>query len=402
MVMGPGVRGNEFEEFWKEVLFRDFARFLTFEQSSGFAYPRWYVEGIASVMGATVIDRNSVSVGRLSSFARFTDAYGILKIIDVLQNREGNVFAKFEERLYGTSWLLTHYLLIHGLANNRELVDKTQDYLRRYHEGQDSLAAFKEVFDPLDEFDRVIASYSRQSRRPVLNLTKPEISLQMTKHAISETEKDYVIGELLYSLGQEDLALEYLSRSDATLEHSGEALSLEAVILNHDATTADLASKSAEEADGIANLSARALANLAQYEVISYRRLKEAGEEAEASVRLERAKEYAESSLAKDGTEFDALWYTAGILIENDQLEEGLEMLVAAWNVHAVGYSVRLQIINLLLRLGDVESAKPIVRSLIGAIDDPQTSQRLAELAAQLENGEVDLSILDEISSPIF
>jgi tetratricopeptide (TPR) repeat protein len=353
-------------------------------------------------MGATVIDRNSVSVGRLSSFARFTDAYGILKIIDVLQNREGNVFAKFEERLYGTSWLLTHYLLIHGLANNRELVDKTQDYLRRYHEGQDSLAAFKEVFDPLDEFDRVIASYSRQSRRPVLNLTKPEISLQMTKHAISETEKDYVIGELLYSLGQEDLALEYLSRSDATLEHSGEALSLEAVILNHDATTADLASKSAEEADGIANLSARALANLAQYEVISYRRLKEAGEEAEASVRLERAKEYAESSLAKDGTEFDALWYTAGILIENDQLEEGLEMLVAAWNVHAVGYSVRLQIINLLLRLGDVESAKPMVRSLIGAIDDPQTSQRLAELAAQLENGEVDLSILDEISSPIF
>lgn len=400
MVMGPSGRGGEFA---KELLFHEYTHFLTFEHSSGFTYPRWYVEGIASVIGATVIERDSVAVGRRPASARAVDNFGSLRLIDVLQNRQrNNDSADFEWRFYGTSWLLTHYLQIHGLANDRELGGKTRDYLARYHEGQDSVEAFEEVFGPLDEFDRVIASYARQSRLPVLNWTKPEISLQMTKHAISDTEKGYVIGELLYSLGQEDLALEYLSSSDATLEYSGEAISLKAVILNHDTTTTDLASKLAEEAVGIANLSARALGNLAHYEVDSYRRFKEAGEETNASVRLERAKEYAESSLAKDRTEFSALWYTAGILIENDQLEEALEMLVAAWDAHPANYNVRLQITKLLLRLGDVESAKPIVRSLIGAIHDPQMSQRLAELAAQLDNGEVDLSTLDEISSPIF
>lgn len=398
-VMAAGPSRGRNREFSKEMFFYSYAQLLTREHSFGFTYPRWYLHGIASVIGATIIERDSVAVGRRPAHAWAISNYGTLKMIDVLQNRQPiHDSTNFDARFYGTSWLLTHYLQIHGLANDRELGGKTRDYLRRYHEGQDSVTAFEQVFGPLDEFDGVIDAYSRQSRLPVLNWTKPDISMQLTKHAIYETEKDYVIAELLYSLGQEDMALEYLSSSDAALQYSGEALSLKAVILNYDATTADQASKSAEEAVGIANLSARALGNLAQYEVISYRRLKEAGEEAEASVRLARAKEYAESSLAKDGTEFDALWFKAGIFIEEDKLEAALETLFAAWNVHPVGYTVRLQIITLLLRLGDIESAKPIVRSLIGAANDPQVSQQLAQMAEKLDKGEVDLSILDEIS----
>ena len=293
---------------------------------------------------------------------------------------------------------MTHYLLIHALANDKELGLKNRLYLTRYHRGDDPVKAFEEVFETsLSDFDKLISAYARQRRINVLNWPRPDEGLQLTRTVLGETEKNYLIANLQFSMGREELALSYLEELDGEEEYSGEALSLRALLLNHDASNAEIAAQLAQQAAQMAPESAAVFGNLAHYEMDSAQNLAAEGLHAEARLRVERAEVYARKGIQINPQEFNALRYLASMMLAEGRHDEALEILDQALNVIPSDYSVRMDIIKILLLRGDIEGAVPMVKSLIGAAHALELNEKFIELLAQMETGKVDPALLDQL-----
>jgi len=398
MVMGPS-RGKDMERA-KETLFHEYIHHLTFEHSAGFTYPRWYIEGIASVFGATRVERDTVVIGRRPSHARTIDNFGLLKMVEVLQNSRRDKSIYSESQFYGTSWLLTHYLQIHSFETNQDISIKSREYLTRYHNGADPVKAFEEVFETsLGQFDSLLASYARQRELRVLNWTRPEFEPQITKSFLRSSEVNYIIAELIF-LSEPEKALAYLNDIEARDRLSAESLSLIAVILNRDKNEVESAAILAEQAAKMAPENATVFGNLARYEYDSYWRLRANGQTAESLKRLDRAEENAQKGIELDQKEFNALVYRANVNFVKGRLDEALEMYSDAWRVVPSNFDVRIQIIRILLIRGEIAEAKPMVRSLIGAFHDSERREKLIELAERMESGEVDILQFNKIMNP--
>lgn len=398
MVMGA-ERGNLAAA--KEILFHEYVHYLMFEHSAGFTYPRWYIEGLAELLGATKVERDSVVVGGRPATAAYMDYYGILGMEDLLQNRgRGERSDDFEGRFYATAWLLTHYVQIDAAAAEQQMGLKNREYLIRYHQGADSVTAFEEVFDTsLAEFDRMLSRYARQRRITVRNWTKPDLNVQLTRTAISETEKNYVLADMASATGNEGLALEYLTGTSEGEDYYAEALALQALLLNHDEETAGPAAQLATQAANQPSASATAFGSLAHYEFDNYLRLAADGQYLLANDSLERAEARARRAIDMDPREFDALWYLASVMQIKDQPDAALQLLDAAWDAMPANVGVRLRIADILIRRGEIDDAIPLVRSMVGAVHTAELSDRYAELLAQMERGDVDLRYLDRLMS---
>ena len=396
MIMGSGRR--EFLSA-QEILFHEYVHHLTFEHSSGFTYPRWYLEGIASVFGTASIDKNSIVLGGRSTIASgVLDYYGPLRLRDLLRNsRLGDTSDLLESRFYASAWLMTHYLQIHALVNDRELGMKNREYLSRYHRGEDPVAAFEEVFGTtLSDFEQVLSNYSKQRGMAVINWPRPELDLNVTKTYIGETEKNYILADVLFASGKEELALSYLEELTSGEDYFAEASSLRAVMLNHTESNSEIASELALESIRGGQDSSSVFGNLAHFELDNYRRVVSSGNVAEAPQLIERAESFAREGVKLNPQNFNALWYLSSVLLAKNEHDEALEILDQAWSVFPSHQGVRIEIVKILLSQGDLDGATPIVRSLIGASHEAELGKKLAELLAQMESGAVDPSFLDD------
>lgn len=396
MVMGGGRRETTSAQ---EILFHEYTHHLTFEHSSGFTYPRWYLEGIAYVFGAAKVDKETIVLGGRPSIAEVLDYYDPLRLDTLLQNsRRGDFSTEQEVQFSATAWLMTHYLQIHALANDRELGLKNREYLTRYHRGEDPVVAFEDVFGTsLSDFQDVLNAYAKQRRIPVINWPRPALDSKVSRSAIDDTEKNYVLADLLFDGGQEALALEYLSDLNPQEDFFAEAVSLRAVMLNHDAANtdvvADLVNQLAES--GVA--SSLVYGNLAHIELDSYRHAVEAGRSDLADALLQQAEDYARQGIAADARGFNALWYLSTVLLVRQQYDAALSVLDQAWDVFPAHQGMRLEVAKILLRQGNLAEAEPVIRSLVGASHRPELSRLLGEVLEQLKAGRIDPALLDQL-----
>src|SRR5690554_3872440 len=339
MVIGAG-RSNV--QSAKEILFHEYVHHLMFEHSAGFTYPRWYVEGLAELLGATRVERDSVVVGGRPGAAVALDYMGALRMEDLLRNRRrGEGTNDYEARFYATSWLLTHYLQIDAESNELQLGLKGREYLVRFHRGDDPVTAFEEVFETsLGEFDRVLSRYARQRRITVRNWTRPELEFDVIRTDVSETEKGYVMADTASAAGNEPLALDYLNGIDGSDDYFAEALALQAVVLNHDDSSREAAAQSAAQAASV-GVSAATAGYLAHYEMDNYHRLLESGQ-AGALAALDRAEAHARRGTELGERDFNSLWYLASVMMIKDRPDTALQLLDAAWDVMPANVGVRL------------------------------------------------------------
>lgn len=396
MVMGSGRRESLSA---KEILFHEYIHHLTFEHSSGFTYPRWYLEGIAYVFGSAKIDEDSIVIGGRPSIASVLDYLGPLRLEDLLRNTQRADFSDSEEAQFSaTAWLITHYLQIHALSNDRELGMKNREYLTRYHGGEDPVLAFEDVFETtMSDFSQLLADYSKQRRIAIIDWPRPALDIKLSKTTIGETEKNYILADVLFGLGNEELALSYLEALDDQDSHFAEALSLRAVILNHDESNSEIADELALQAKSHKQDSSLVFGHLAHFELDRYRQIVARGKDASALPRIESAESYARRAVELDPNNFNALWYLSSVLIAKHEDEEALKTLDRAWAVFPAHQGVRLEIVKILVRQGDVEGAIPILRSLVGASHQTEFSSTLAELLKQMESGEVYSELLEQI-----
>lgn len=389
--------------FPKETLFYLYTRHLMTEHSEGFFYPNWYAVGLQNLLSTASIEGNSVVLGRRPEDAQGIRYIGTMPLRELLQFEFTASGPAQRHRFRATSWLLTHYLQIYALANNIDLAINNRAYLTRYHRGDDPFRAFEEEFKTsLHEFDQELQAYGRQRRITVTNWPRPELDLGLTKIFISEVEQKYILADLYFREGLEEIALNYLEGLGEQGDFLGEALSLQAIMLNHEQTTSQIAAKIARDAAEIAPDSAKVFGNLAHYEMDNYRYLTALGQYASALESLDRAEANARKGVALNSRELNALWYLAAALLVKDSQEEALKVLYQAREVSPYHIGVRIEIAKILLRSGDIAGAMPIIKSVIDDARTPEMAERLLMLVEQMNSGEVDLSQLDQIVSPTF
>lgn len=351
------------------------------------------------MFGAAKVDKEAIVLGGRPSIAEVLDYYDPLRLDTLLQNsRRGDFSTEQEVQFSATAWLMTHYLQIHALANDRELGLKNREYLTRYHRGDDPVEAFEDVFGTsLSDFQDVLNAYAKQRRIPVINWPRPALDLKVSRSAIDDTEKNYILADLLFDGGQEALALEYLSDLNPQEDFFAEAVSLRAVMLNHDAANTDVVADLVNQLTESGVASSLIYGNLAHIELDSYRHAVEAGRSDLADALLQQGEDYARQGMAADARGFNALWYLSTVLLVRQQYDEALSVLDQAWDVFPAHQGMRLEVAKILLRQGNLAEAEPVIRSLVGASHRPELSRLLGEVLEQLKTGRIDPALLDRL-----
>lgn len=154
--------------FASHVLFHEYAHHFMLQYYPG-AYPAWYIEGRAELVGTADFDRNgTISYGKANENRAYT-----------LQNATwvdvGDIVSRTAEKLnasgfsfYAESWLLTHYLTF-----NEERRGQLAAYLNAINSGA-SMAEAAEAFGDLDRLNRDLRDYLRRQNFSYRNVPLPD------------------------------------------------------------------------------------------------------------------------------------------------------------------------------------------------------------------------------------
>ncbi|WP_336980173.1 hypothetical protein [Altererythrobacter fulvus] len=151
----------------KTVLQHEYTHYFMLQHFPA-AYPAWYVEGYAELLGTIRLnDDGSFFVGepplhrtyQLTQMAQF-------RLEDMLDANH-KVTGLEAYQFYGTGWALTHYL---NFAPGR--LAQLNEYLAAIGQGEDSLTAAKRIFGDLGQIEKELRGYIR-TRMPGINV-KPD------------------------------------------------------------------------------------------------------------------------------------------------------------------------------------------------------------------------------------
>ncbi len=161
------------------VLFHEYAHHLMLSETDR-ALPAWLVEGFAEFMATATIEKDGgVQLGRSPQYR----AYGIgdrtiTPLGTLLKGDMSRLNGMQIDELYGTSWLLTHYLTFEPSRKGQ-----LNAYVALVAKGTDSLAAATSEFGDLKKLHRDLLSY----------LSKPTLNgIKVSAAAIGEVTVDVV------------------------------------------------------------------------------------------------------------------------------------------------------------------------------------------------------------------
>jgi tetratricopeptide (TPR) repeat protein len=164
---------NGYPDFSTIILLHEYAHHFLMS-SSRFAKPRWFNEGAAEFFAAASFERDgSVWVGRPAEHRAgdlaFADPVHVRELLDPALYEAKKV--KGYDTFYAKSWLLYHHLFFTEARRNQ-----LSDYLKNLANGLDQKAAGEAAFGDLDQLEKDLRAYLRQSRSPALKLPPDKLS----------------------------------------------------------------------------------------------------------------------------------------------------------------------------------------------------------------------------------
>jgi len=165
---------NGYPDFSTIILLHEYAHHFLLS-SSRFAKPRWYDEGAAEFFAAASFERDgSMWIGRPAQHRAgdlaFADPVHVRELLDPALYEQKKV--KGYDTFYGKSWLLFHYLTF-NVARQGQM----STYLVNLAQGMDQKAAGEAAFGDLDQLERELKAYLRQSRMAALKLTPDKLAI---------------------------------------------------------------------------------------------------------------------------------------------------------------------------------------------------------------------------------
>jgi len=350
----------------QEILYHEYIHYLMREHST-LTYPRWYDEGLAEVLGATTIKGSKATIGAIPEGRSLSiRSERPFKIDELLAPDQEDDSLFYQSRFYAYAWLFTHYLQISALRENPELEGQTTDYIQRFNRGEDSQEAFFASFGKTpEEMDTELRKYRNQRRFTVLTVDLEEFQGEIERAELGPGEQVYLLADIAWRVGKEDVALEYLEDIDQNDATFAQALSLAAVLENHkdEEDKIRLAKSYAEKSIALAPNDSQVLTNYAHWLVDNRSRLEEQEEVHTTDVvtLIQEQINFSQNATSIDPTNVEALRFLWQGQLENGDGIEALKTMMLAYQEEPFSVGINYTIGRHLIGLRRSDLALPFI-----------------------------------------
>jgi tetratricopeptide (TPR) repeat protein len=229
----PGLRANwvamdvgASSRLARAVLYHEYTHFLLRNEGRR-AYPMWFDEGFAELLGSVDVFGAMVRIGAVPSHRLQALLYPQkLPYSRVIRAQTYREWKGYEiELFYTQSWLLSHYLILGQGGPGATFAKKMDRYLDQVQHHVDEEQAFREAFGiEVGDLEERFAKYVNQI--PSFGIPRREIEqgLEITTRAVPLDEIGTRLGWLAMSIGKHWLAEAYFERAVAANPNDSRAI----------------------------------------------------------------------------------------------------------------------------------------------------------------------------------
>ncbi len=391
MIVGPsgGAQGTQ------EVLFHEYVHYLV-NRYSEFNYPRWYSEGLATLLGTADIDDTSIILGRpAESYSLAISVGADTTVRNVVEADPRMTVGGF----YLTSWLMVHYFLLDSTSAATRR-GQTLEYLRRFDAGEDPLEAFTASYGvTVDEMQDEITNYTQRRRLTAFRFPRGERGGASTsRRSLDPGEASYLLGNIAVELDQPEAAHFFFDRFDDETDQSPlrtKMMSRRAVAYIHekkpdegDKIVEDLVARDITDAD--------VLADIAHYAYDRFVYARDSERDA-AEAHLARSIEYGERAAALDPADVETLFYLGLAREAQGNLRLAADSLLSAYKLNRSIPRLNINLARVLIKGQQPAYASYLLTRLYSATHSEDTRAAIRQILQDIEAGDVDIDALDSL-----
>jgi Flp pilus assembly protein TadD len=376
------------------VLFHEYVHYVVREQTRA-NFPRWYDEGFAEFLAATAIEEDSVIVGLVPKGRGHTLASERrMRIEDLLEPKDGSASPTYWSRFYAYSWLFTHYLQIYSVTSDTPLIEQTNEFMRRYNSGEDSVRAFKISFGITPaQMDEQLIEYRRSNKLSGIQILIDDYAGDIKVTELDGNQRIFLLADIAWRTQEEKLARKYLKKIKTHEPNAAVPLSLAAILHNHQGDW-ETAEKLAIQAYDFAPDDTQVLTNLAHLELDRYEDLLDDLTSTEAT--LQTAIEFGVRAIEVDPTNYEAYYYLWRIYSDAEQFDRARDSLMTALQLRPSDPGHILAIGLFEVSRGEFEVATPYLEQALAWTHSDIGRQKIQELLDSLTDPSIDPRVVLE------
>lgn len=369
----------------RSVLFHEYVHHLTRSRSS-LNYPRWYTEGLATVLQTTKIGNETIEIGAAPTNYVTAIRYGMnTRIADLLapdaDTRVGN--------FYIGSWLLSHYLLL----GNPERRVQTADYLKRYDAGEDPIAAFEASFG-VSPADMGLEVLKYSSRRMIggLAAARHERTLNISTRTLAADEALLLLADVAVERGSYDTADKFFDEANKLGDESKyrtNLMSRRAIAYIHQRKTAE-ADELMSRVAATENQDADILGDIAHYAYDKFVEIRTGRAQGSAEDELARAIDFGVRAVEADPANLEAHYYLGLSYEAADQLQKAVDALLAGYEINPASAWLNTDLVRVMIKGRQYEYATYLASRLYSLSHAEQWRAELGKLLDDLADNDVD------------
>lgn len=382
MIVGPGR-----DAYRQEILFHEYVHYLMNRHFSR-NFPRWYSEGMASILESTRIYPSRIKIGELpEGFEYFLDGSFNTTVMELIDLEPDGMEFEF----YITSWLLTHYLML-DLDDDGTRKLQTLEYLNRYDAGENPIEAFEASFGVTpSQMQSLLRRYLRGRQIGGLEANGFEYAGDIVQREMDEGEHLYLLGDIAIERDLYDAAYEFFddfAEVESTVIDVRKVATRRAIGLIHqeriaegDALLAPVLAADIHDPDMLADIS--------HYAFDRYNHdLAESG--AVNIAELERAIEYGKLAIEAAPTDLEALYYLGLSYELAGDLQSAVDTLLMSYDINPSVSRLNINLARVLIRGRQPQLATYLLNRLHNGTHDEDARIRLTEIMTALADDDYD------------
>ena len=378
----------------QQVLFHEYVHYLMNHRST-LNYPRWYSEGLATVLMTTEIGDSTISIGVPPPGYPRAIRLGFRPTVHDVVTVEADTRGDF----YLTSWLMSHYFLLADQTRH----EQTGDYLRRYDAGEDPVEAFKTSYGiTTTTMDREIAAYGRRPTLRGLFAPRHQYAGELSTRALGADEALLLLLDIAVERDEYDAAQFYFDEAnalDAESPYRAKLLARLAIARVHEQNVGDgdeLIARLLEEGSE----DPQVLGDIAHYAFDKFVEIKTGREDGSATAELDRAIQFGLRAVEADAANLEAHYYLGLSYEAAGQLQNAADTLLGGYDLNPTSPRLNLELTRVLIKGRQHELASYLLRRLISASHADAWRGELRAIIDDLEDGVADVAQHKTLTPP--
>ena len=380
-IFGPRMlmRGIGLDIADQGTLFHEYVHYLL-NQRSQFNYPRWYDEGLATVLMTTEIT-DTVFVGNPPVYAAMSIKYGSLPTVHNIitggvDNRQG---------FYQAAWLLSHYVSL----GNKTRREQTTDYLRRYDAGEEPVAEFEASYGMTTrQMDAELAAYAAGKTFAALKAPTKPYSGRLWTRALGRAEALLLLADIAVENDEYKAAHYYFDQASdigADSPFRARLIARRSIAYIHDLKVGKgdelmgpLLAEGSEDP--------QVIGDIAHYACDKFVEIRLGEWNGDEKAELERAIEYGVRAVEADPGNLEAHYYLGLCYEAAGQLQNATDALLRGYEL-SPSPRLNLELARVLIKGGQHELASYLLSRMVSASHDEDWRSSVREIVTDLEDG---------------